>query len=148
MSDDYISGAKKTVTGVPTSVEKGREYAIIELGRLKLTLADGDYLVYVPNFAGKIIGILALVDVPTTDANADGTITAEINGSAVTGGVITVADTAAGATAFTPLDKSFVGTNITAGNAFNASDQLNIAWAWTNAFADGVARVLLVCVAY
>lgn len=147
MSDDYSSGARITPLGPPNPCREGREYAVIDLGRYPLTRAAADYNVYVPGFRGRIMSILAIVDVVTTDADADGTITAEINGSAVTGGVVTVTDTA-GAAPFTPVDKVFQGTAITAGNEFDAGDQLNFAWAITNAFSDGVARVLLVCEAH
>jgi len=143
MVQNYISGAVQPNAGPEKSIETKHSFAVIDLGKLILNQSGADLLTHVPNRKGRIIGLLVLVDEETTDGNADGTITAEVSGTVVTGGVVTIADTASG-TPFTTLGKIFQGTVITAANTFGPGDYLDVAYATTNAFSDGVARVLLV----
>lgn len=128
----------------PTFV--GGRYALLEMGAFNLSASAGDLLTRSVNGLGRgrIIGALAKVVTATTDAAADGTITVEINGTAVTGGVITVADTADGTNPFTTVGKIFQSTLITAANTFDGNDYIDVAWATTNAFDDGRVAIILV----
>lgn len=138
-----ITGATQTPRGPDSALIKGRRFSILDMGRLELSATGADLKVNAIGSYGRIVSILAITDTVTADSDADGTITAEINGSAVTGGVVTVADTGS-ATPVDTLNQIFQGTAITASNTFNPEDTINIAWATTNAFSDGAVRVLLV----
>lgn len=98
---------------------------------------------YVPGFAGSILSIAVMVTTATTDADADATINAEIGSTNVTGGVVTLADTAGGGAAATPEGKVISGTAITAANAFDDNDAISIEYVVTSAFSDGAGLIVL-----
>lgn len=143
MVQNYIDGSRQANGGSQRSIAEGRNFGFIELGKLLLSAAAADKLQHTPGRAGRILAILAICEVPTTDTNGDGTITAEINGTAVTGGVLSVADVNDGTNPVTTVDQIFQGTRITAANEFKPGDYVDVAWAVTNAFGDGEVRVLL-----
>lgn len=149
MNDDYISGVRTSPMGPPRAV--GLEYTEIvvhDLGRHPLKRANGDYNDFVPGYRGRVLGCLVICEEVTTDADADATIRPHINSTATTGGVVTVADTADAGNDFDTLWEIFQGTLVTGNNTFDAGDQVGIEYAATNAFSDGVARVIFVCEAY
>jgi hypothetical protein len=146
---NYISDARVTPLGPAPQIEKGRRFIVIDMGRHILTRATGvDYNKFTPGFRGRVLSCIVINEVVTTDTNADATITPGISGTATTGGVVTIADTADGTNPFTTVGQIFQGTRITAGNTFGPGDYLDIEWTVTNAFADGEARVLFLCEAY
>lgn len=141
-----ITGMYENDRGPDSAIGSGGRYTILELGAFNLSSSAADIKIHaMPRLQrGRIVSIFAKVITATTDTNADGTITAEINGTAVTGGVITVADTADGTNPFTTVGKHFQGTLITANNKFDGNDYIDIAWATTNAFDDGRVAVYMV----
>lgn len=143
MVQDPISGTVISGRGPQSAIKEGKTYAVIDMGRLLLSSDAGNYNRMCPGFHGRIMACLVVVETVTTDADADATIAPGINDTAVTGGVVTIADTA-GTGDFDNLDEIFQGTLVTADNTFAPGDTLNIEYAVTNAFSDGVARVLFI----
>lgn len=139
-----ISGARQDQGGPQLGIRGARSFKVIDLGLIDLTASAADLRLHVPNRSGRILGIYARGEIVTTDTNADGTITAEINGTAVTGGVVTIADINDGSNPYDSVAKFFQGTRVTAANQFKPGDYVDAAWATTNAFIDGFVRVLLV----
>lgn len=139
-------GASNLEESYDSGIAHGGAYRVVDLGLLNLTDGAADKLLHVPNGMsparrGRIVHTWCEVEVPTTDTNADGTLTVEINGSAITGGVVTIADISDGTPSKRVSDGNIVnGTAITAGNTFKGSDYIDIAYATSNAFADGVVR--------
>lgn len=141
---NYISGAVAPQGGPQVGTRKGRSFEMIDLGRINLTDVTATHeLKYVANRNGRILGIFVFCSAPTTDTNADGTVTSEISGVVTTGGVVTIADVNDGTNPFDTANKLFSGTAITAANVFKVGDYLDAKWAFTNAFIDGYARVVL-----
>lgn len=147
MVQNPISGVREYGTGPASTMREGHVFQLVDLGVLQLKESAAEYKKFTPNKAGRIIGIYAVVEEATTDADADGTIQAEVSGTTTTGGAITIADTAAGATAAV-AGKVLQGTAITALNTFNDGDHLNIAKTVTNAFANGSVRILMLLELY
>lgn len=135
--------------GPDPAIGHGGRYTIVDLGLVDLTQSAADINLYVPNglsptARGRVIHLWCKDVITTTDTNADATLTLEINGSSggITGGVITLADIADGTTSRrVSVDNIHQGTVITAGTEFDGNDYIDVAYAVTNAFGDGVTRV-------
>lgn len=144
MSEMSLNGViEHMVRDLGDPLVKGRQWRLFEFKDFLLASAGGTYRRFMPNYNGRILGIFGIVDGVTTDTNADGTMTVSINGVSVTGGVVTFADTADGTNPFTPVNRFFIGTRVTANDTFDANDTLALVWATTNAFDDGRARILV-----
>lgn len=147
-NQDYIGGWERTPTYSDPPVSVPRRAGPITVFSRRLTLdraANANLFPLVPGFHCHIIAALALVEVVTTDADADATIQPRVNGDDLTGGLITLADTAAAvAASVVTLDKPIVGTQITAGSHVGPNDEIRLNYAVTNAFADGVVKVVIV----
>lgn len=142
------SNRRQLEHGVDSGLVKGRQFEIVEMGKIDLTHADADVLKFIPANGmgrGRIASIFAIGDVTTTDTNADATITAEVNGGAVTGGVLTLADISDGTVAKrVQAGQLYNCTAITGGNTFDFNDYIDVALASSNAFIDGVVTVYAV----
>lgn len=143
------SARRQLERGVDSGLNRGRNFEVVEMGKIDLTHADADLLTFIPSSVGmrrgRLVSIFAIGDVTTTDTNADATITAEVNGAAVTGGVLTLADISDGTAAKQVVkDQLYNCTAITGGNTFDFNDYIDVALASSNAFLDGVVTVFAV----
>lgn len=93
---------------------------------------------FVPGYAGRIVSIEFIVDVPVTTADDAADLNAEIGTTDVTGGVVALTSATA-----TPMGKRIAGTDITADNEFGASDAISIKASSVTAFAEGTGSVIL-----
>ena len=145
---DYIGGWERTPVYSDPPVSVPRRAGPITVFSRRLTLAqaaNANLFPLVPGFHCHIIAAFCLVEEVTTDADADATIQPRVDGVDLTGGLITLADTAAAATAsVVTLDKPIVGTQITVGSHVGPQDEIRLNYAVTNAFADGVVKVIIV----
>lgn len=101
----------------------GNGRQLINIGSIdcdSLTTANVRTAIPLP-FRGKIVDVFAMVDVAITGASGTADLNLEIDGTNVTGGVVTVS-TAAGGTKGTKL----AGTAITAANTFSESSVLDV----------------------
>lgn len=123
-----ISGPKSTVTFGPIPLDNG----------------TGVVANYTPSFDGAITKLDAIVTTVTTDCNATLTVNAEIGGTNVSGGVVTVDDTGGAAgDAATPIGNELKGTAITGDNTFSADDEIEIEFDETTDFSDGEIIVVM-----
>lgn len=84
-------------------------------------------------FAGTLTAMRYRSGAPTTTASKGATLTAQINGSAVTGGVVAIASNTD--TGTTGAAKS--ASSITAGNTFTAGQTIEFAVSSVTAFVEG-----------
>lgn len=152
MGRNYISGELRSEMGPPDPTAKGSRLVAFDLGEFKLT-QDGSggvgYLKFTPNFRGRILGLMGISKEICADTDADGTMKPRINGTVVTQTTaLTVADLNDGTNPNDTLEKTFIGTRITAADKFDADDDIDIIWTTTNAFSDGILRLMLFCEAY
>lgn len=121
----------------------GRE--IMSLGYFPCTsLANGDILTGMPlQGTGKIVDFYAIVKEATTDADAAATINLELGTTNLTGGVITIDDTA-GSTAIDTMGAKIDATTITAGNVFHHGDTLSVEAASVTAYSGGAVELFIV----
>jgi hypothetical protein len=143
MVRDYISEVVLTPRRVSFPLNNERSFVLADCGLRALSVGAGDFAKFSPGFKGRIVSIIAIVETETTDANADATLSAEINGTNTTGGSVTLNDIG-GANPVTTVGRIEQGSLITAANTFGPGDDINIEQAITNAFSDGIVRVLLV----
>lgn len=152
MGRNYISGELRSDMGPPSPISKGGRLVAYDLGEFKLT-QDGSggvgYLKICPGFRGRILSLMGISKEICADTNADGTMKPRINGTVVTQATaLTVADVADGTNPNDTLEKTFVGSRITAADKFDEDDDIDIIWTTTNAFSDGILRLMLFCEAY
>lgn len=110
------------------------------------TLADGNIRTAYPlrgKGLCKIVDFFAMVSVVTTDTAAAATLNLEIDGTNVTGGVITLGDADTAPSPDT-LGGKFAGTAITAANTFVDSASLDVEAASVTAYTDGQIDLYIV----
>ena len=94
---------------------------------------------YTPGFAGKIVKLDAVVNVPVTTAAKAASINAEIGTTNLTGGVVAL--TSANCT---PMGAVIAGSAVTAANSFTATDTISLEAASVTAFAEGSVTIMMV----
>lgn len=97
------------------------------------------YAVTVP-FDGTLVSMTYSVDVATTTGSKAATLTAQANGSSVTGGVLALASN----TNTAPIGTNTAATAITAANTFTAGQTVGFVVSSVTAFTEGSGTVLLV----
>jgi hypothetical protein len=97
---------------------------------------------FVPGFAGRILSLQTVNSVVVTTAAKLLDLNAEIDGTNVTGGVVSL--TSANQT---PLGARVAGTAVTAANAFSATSAIDIEAANVTAFSEGAVTLYLTVVA-
>jgi len=108
---------------------------------VSLVNADNADLVtdFAPGFAGKIVDVSYIAQVPATTADKTASISLEIGATAVTGGVIELTTVKAGT-----VGKITAGTAITAKNIFDENDTISVVAADTAAtFIEGSGTVII-----
>lgn len=119
------------------------------IGRVDLTQLSGsaDLITNIPLFGhGKIVDFFAVVEKVSTDAAAAVALNLEINTVDVTGGVISITDTAdTGAGGFIDtLGHKFSSTAITAANEYHDGDTLSVEASGLTAYASGEIGLYIV----
>lgn len=94
---------------------------LIHLGHYDAnTVANGDLRTAIPMpFRGKILSVFAMIDVSVAGAGATASINLEIDGTNVTGGVVTIAENDAKGT-------KKAGTAVTAANTFSEGSTIDV----------------------
>lgn len=92
-----------------------------------------------PGFAGRILGMAVQTTTPVTTAAKLATLTPNIAGVAVTGGVVSM--TSAGQT---PIGAVQNGTPVTALNTFTAAQEITVVASAVTAFVEGAGVIYLV----
>lgn len=142
------SARRQLERGVDSGLVKGRQFEVVELGKILLSISGADVLTYIPANGmgrGRIVSIFAVGDITTTDTNGDATIQAEVNGTTTTGGLLTLADISDGTVAKrVQAGQLYNCTAITAANTFDSNDYIDVAYAVSNAFGDGMVTVFAV----
>jgi len=109
------------------------------------SLASADLITAMtPGFAGRILKMYAITKVVTTDADAEAAINLEIGTTDLTGGVLTIGDTADGDAAPDAVGKVIEATAITAANTFTATDTISMECVVTDAHSDGEVDIVIV----
>lgn len=97
------------------------------------TIANGDLVTnFTPGFAGKIVKIYWVQDVPVTTGAKLSTLNLEIGTTNVTGGEVALTSALC-----TPKGAVIAGASITAANIFGATDTISVETASTTAFVEG-----------
>lgn len=103
------------------------------------SIADGDVITgFTPGFAGRIVDMDFIVNVPVTTGGDGTTLNAEIGTTNLTGGTITL--TSANCT---PQGAIIAASAITAGNHFDSSDTISVEASSTTAFAEGSGTLVI-----
>ena len=128
---DNSGGTAAPTTGV--AAVAFQETIVITFGTMASLANSTVYKVAIP-YAFTVSSVLMRVDVPVTTGSKAATLTAQISGTAITGGVISAAGTyATGATQ--------AGTAITALNVGAAAATLEIAVSSVTAFTEGTGHI-------
>lgn len=93
---------------------------------------------FTPGYAGEILSVAFLVNVPVTTAAKLATLNVEIGATDLTGGVVAL--TSANCT---PMGAIVAGTAVTAANVFAATDTISVEASAVTAFAEGSGTVLI-----
>lgn len=101
-------------------------------------IADGNVVLFPPDFAGVIIAHDFVVDDPATTAAKAATLGLEIDDVAVTGGVVAL--TSANAT---PRGKTVPGTAVTGNNTFAAGSEIKVIASGVTAFVEGSGTIII-----
>lgn len=91
-----------------------------------------------PGFAGEIVDVDFVVNVPVTTASRAATLNLEIGAVDVTGGAVAL--TSANCT---PMGATIAGTAITAANTFAATDTISVEASSVTAFAEGSGTLIV-----
>ena len=132
---DSSGGTKNAATGVSANAQK--ETIVIPIGLLT-GLANGQTWKIALPYAFTVTAALIRTGVPVTTGAKAATLTVQVNGVAVTGGVISA--TSAG---LTPTGATQAATAITAGNTGTAGQTLEVAVSAVTAFLEGSAQIEL-----
>lgn len=108
------------------------------------TTGDDIITEFTPGFNGYIEKVSFVTETVTTDIDADAEINFEIGTTDLTGGVITLTDTATAATSPDTVGKVIDGSAITADNEFTNTDSISAEISITNGFSDGEGYLLVV----
>lgn len=130
---DSSGGTKSSTTGVSATAPK--ETVVMPIGVLSGLANSQTWKIALP-YAFTVTAVKLRVGVPATTAAKAATLTCQINGTPVTGGVISATTANCGTTGAT-VD----GTSITAANTGTAGQTLEVAVSSVTAFAEGSGSV-------
>lgn len=100
------------------------------------SIANGTILAFKPGFGGRITRVEFNVAKPVTTGAKLSTLTPNIAGVAVTGGVLSLTSAAC-----TPTGTNVAGSAVTALNQFGAQDTISIVASATTAFSEGTGTL-------
>lgn len=128
----------------PDGIILGKELAVCQIDfffPLASLAANGNILTgWVPGFKGRFLSAKFAIHKAATTASKRADINLEINGVDVTGGVISITSAEA-----TPAGKIISGTAITANNAFDVDDVVDIELSNVTAHVEGDGTLILMC---